>query len=324
MPCFLSYALTRGKEKMSETYEIEISADDADERIDAYLSSKLEGVTRSYLQKLIDSGDIAVAGREKLAKNYKLRSGDHVTVRIPEPEKLEVTAEDIPLDIVYEDSDILVVNKPKGMVVHPAVGNMTGTLVNAIMYHCKDNLSSINGIVRPGIVHRIDKDTSGLLVVAKNDAAHKALAEQFSVHSIKRAYHAVVYNNLKEDQGTIDAYIGRNPKDRLKMAVTGPENGRRAVTHYKVLARSGKFTYVECTLETGRTHQIRVHMAYINHPLAGDPLYGPKKGVAGITDGQVLHAKTLGFVHPGSREYVEFDSELPASFLAALKKTGLK
>ena len=212
-------------------------------------------------------------------------------------------------------------NKPSGMVVHPAVGNHTGTLVNAVMFHCGDQLSSINGVVRPGIVHRIDKDTSGLLVIAKTDAAHRGLAEQFAVHSIKRAYRAVVYNNIKEDDGRVDAPIGRNPKDRLKMAVVSADKGRRAVTNYHVIERSGKFTYVECRLETGRTHQIRVHMAYIGHPLLGDPLYGPRKGMSGVT-GQVLHAKELGFVHPITGEYMEFDSELPPEFVKALKKAG--
>ena len=306
---------------MGEIFYLEGGEENAGERIDAFLASKLQDVTRSWLQKLIEAGNVSVEGREKLAKNYKLRAGDRLTVELPEPETLDVLPEDIPLDIVYEDEYLLVVNKPSGMVVHPAVGNYTGTLVNAVMFHCGDQLSSINGVVRPGIVHRIDKDTSGLLVIAKTDAAHRGLAEQFAVHSIKRAYRAVVYNNIKEDDGRVDAPIGRNPKDRLKMAVVSADKGRRAVTNYHVIERSGKFTYVECRLETGRTHQIRVHMAYIGHPLLGDPLYGPRKGMSGVT-GQVLHAKELGFVHPITGEYMEFDSELPSEFVKALKKAG--
>lgn len=306
---------------MGEIFYLEAGEENAGERIDAFLASKLHDVTRSWLQKLIEAGNVSVEGREKLAKNYKLRAGDRLTVELPEPETLDVLPENIPLDIVYEDKYLLVVNKPAGMVVHPAVGNHTGTLVNAVMFHCGDQLSSINGVVRPGIVHRIDKDTSGLLVIAKTDAAHRGLAEQFAVHSIKRAYRAVVYNNIKEDDGRVDAPIGRNPKDRLKMAVVSADKGRRAVTNYHVIERSGKFTYVECRLETGRTHQIRVHMAYIGHPLLGDPLYGPRKGMSGVT-GQVLHAKELGFVHPITGEYMEFDSELPTEFVKALKKAG--
>ena len=308
---------------MGEIFYLEAGEENKGERIDAFLASKLQDVTRSWLQKLIEAGNVSVEGHEKLAKNYKLRSGDRLTVELPEPETLDVLPEDIPLDIVYEDEHLLVVNKPAGMVVHPAVGNYTGTLVNAVMFHCGDQLSSINGVVRPGIVHRIDKDTSGLLVIAKTDAAHRGLAEQFAVHSIKRAYRAVVYNNIKEDDGRIDAPTGRNPKDRLKMAVVSADKGRRAVTNYHVLERSGRFTYVECRLETGRTHQIRVHMAYIGHPLLGDPLYGPRRGMAGVT-GQVLHAKELGFVHPITGEYMEFDSELPPEFEKALKKAGFK
>lgn len=306
---------------MGEIFYLEAGEENAGERIDAFLASKLHDVTRSWLQKLIEAGNVSVEGREKLAKNYKLRAGDRMTVELPEPETLDVLPENIPLDIVYEDEYLLVVNKPSGMVVHPAVGNHTGTLVNAVMFHCGDQLSSINGVVRPGIVHRIDKDTSGLLVIAKTDAAHRGLAEQFAVHSIKRAYRAVVYNNIKEDDGRVDAPIGRNPKDRLKMAVVSADKGRRAVTNYHVIERSGKFTYVECRLETGRTHQIRVHMAYIGHPLLGDPLYGPRKGMSGLI-GQVLHAKELGFVHPITGEYMEFDSELPSEFVKALKKAG--
>lgn len=306
---------------MGEIFNITAGEQDEGKRIDAFLAEQLDGVTRSWLQKLIEAGSVEVEGREKLAKNYKLRAGDVMTVELPEPETLDIVAEDIPLDIVYEDEHLLVVNKPAGMVVHPAVGNFTGTLVNAVMFHCGGQLSSINGVIRPGIVHRIDKDTSGLLVVAKTDAAHRGLAEQFAVHSIKRAYRAVVYNNIKEDDGRIETYIGRNPKDRLKMAVVSADKGRAAVTNYHVIERSGKFTYVECRLETGRTHQIRVHMAYKGHPLLGDPLYGPRKGMTGV-NGQVLHAKELGFVHPATGDYVEFDSALPESFVKAMKKAG--
>lgn len=306
---------------MGEIFNITAGAGDEGKRIDAFLAEQLEGVTRSWLQKLIESGNVEVEGREKFAKNYKLRTGDMMTVELPEPETLDIVAEDIPLDIVYEDEHLLVVNKPAGMVVHPAVGNFTGTLVNAVMFHCGGQLSSINGVIRPGIVHRIDKDTSGLLVVAKTDAAHRGLAEQFAVHSIKRAYRAVVYNNIKEDDGRIETYIGRNPKDRLKMAVVGADKGRIAVTNYHVIERSGKFTYVECRLETGRTHQIRVHMAYKGHPLLGDPLYGPRKGMTGV-NGQVLHAKELGFVHPVTGAYMEFDSALPEAFVKAMRKAG--
>lgn len=306
---------------MSERFVIETEEQDAGSRVDTWLAAQLEGVTRSWVQKLIESGSIYIEGRPAAGKNYKLRAGDRISVELPEPEVLDAVPENIPLDIIYEDSSLMVVNKPQGMVVHPAAGNLTGTLVNAIMYHCGENLSSINGVVRPGIVHRIDKDTSGLLVIAKTDAAHRGLAEQFAVHSIKRAYRAVVYDNIKEDEGRIDAHIGRNPRDRLKMAVVPENMGRRAVTNYRVLERAGKFTYVECRLETGRTHQIRVHMAHIHHPLLGDPVYGPSKGAFNISE-QVLHAKELGFIHPETGEYMEFDSELPESFKTALKKSG--
>jgi 23S rRNA pseudouridine1911/1915/1917 synthase len=306
---------------MSEVYLIEAGAEHEGMRLDAFLASRLPDVTRSYIQKLIGLGNVCVEGHDKTAKNYRLKTGDCISLELPEPEVPDILPEDIPLDIVYEDDHLLVVNKPRGMVVHPAVGNFTGTLVNAVMFHCGDQLSSINGVVRPGIVHRIDKDTSGLLVIAKTDTAHRGLAEQFAVHSIKRAYRAVVYNNIKSDEGCIDAPIGRNPKDRLKMAVVSQETGRRAVTAYRVLERSGKFTYIECKLETGRTHQIRVHMAYIGHPLLGDPLYGSRKGMNGV-EGQILHAKELGFVHPVTNEYMEFDSELPEYFTAAMHKAG--
>ena len=239
-------------------------------------------------------------------------------VLVPEPVELDVAAENIPLDIVYEDDDVLVVNKPRGMVVHPAAGNYTGTLVNAVMYHCKGRLSSINGVIRPGIVHRIDKDTSGLLMIAKNYEAHKSLAAQLEKHTIKRSYQAIVYNNFTEDEGTVDAPIGRDPSNRLRQAVTY-SNSKEAYTTYRVLERFGRFTLIEAVLKTGRTHQIRVHMAYIKHPLLGDTVYGPKKPLYGA-QGQMLHAKTLGFVHPSTGEYMEFDSELPEEFQTILEK----
>lgn len=298
---------------------------EAGQRIDVFLAEKLTGKTRSAVQKLVAEGHVRING-SPAAKNSKLRAGDAVTVEEPEPKSLDVEAEDIPLSILYEDDDLLVVNKPKGMVVHPAAGNERGTLVNALLYHCKDSLSGINGVIRPGIVHRIDKDTSGLLIVAKNDNAHVKLAEQIERHSFSRVYHAVVYGNIKEDEGTIETQLGRHPNDRKKMAVLS-SGGRHAVTHFRVLERYGSFTYVELRLETGRTHQIRVHMASIGHPVAGDPVYGPKK-VLNFLNGQCLHAKTIGFVHPTTGEYLEFDSELPQvfeNFLQKLRKeAGIK
>ncbi len=297
---------------------IKIEEQDAEERMDIVLPELLENTSRSSIQKLIEKGNVLVNGVPVTSKKYKLKEGDLVEVRIEDPTPLQAEPENIPLSIIYEDADLLVVNKPKGMVVHPAAGNWTGTLVNGILYHCQGRLSSINGVIRPGIVHRIDKDTSGLLVVAKNDNSHQKLAEQFAAHTITRAYRAIVHNNFTEDEGVIDAPIGRDPKNRLRMAVT-ERNGKQAITHYKVLERFGRFTYIEATLETGRTHQIRVHMAHINHPLLGDELYGPKKSPV-KTNGQVLHAKTLGFLHPSSGEYIEFDSPLPEDFCEILNK----
>lgn len=297
---------------------IKIEEQDAEERMDIVLPELLENTSRSSIQKLIEKGNVLVNGVPVTSKKYKLKEGDLVEVRIEDPTPLQAEPENIPLSIIYEDADLLVVNKPKGMVVHPAAGNWTGTLVNGILYHCQGRLSSINGVIRPGIVHRIDKDTSGLLVVAKNDNSHQKLAEQFAAHTITRAYRAIVHNNFTEDEGVIDAPIGRDPKNRLRMAVT-ERNGKQAITHYKVLERFGRFTYIEATLETGRTHQIRVHMAHINHPLLGDELYGPKKSPV-KTNGQVLHAKTLGFLHPSSGEYIEFDSPLPENFCEILNK----
>lgn len=280
-------------------------------RIDKYLAEAVETLTRSAVQKLIENGHISVNGKLP-AKNLKLKAGDEMTVSLPEPEICEALPENIPLDIVYEDEDLLVVNKPRGMVVHPAVGNYTGTLVNALMYHCGESLSGINGVIRPGIVHRIDKDTSGLLIVAKNDFSHHHLAEQIKVHSFTRKYQAVVTGNLKDDGGTVNAPIGRHPTDRKKMAVTS-KNSREAVTHYRVIARYHGYTHIELTLETGRTHQIRVHMAYIGHPVAGDPVYGGKKYLAKL-NGQCLHAYYISFVHPRTGETLTFSSALPDYF----------
>lgn len=301
-----------------EKYNLIIEPEAVGERIDSYIAASLDGPSRSFVQKLIERGNVLLNGEVLTSKKEKLKASDEIEITLPEPEKLEVLAEDIPLNIIYEDDDVLIVNKPRGMVVHPAVGNYTGTLVNAIMHHCGERLSSINGVIRPGIVHRIDKDTSGLLMIAKNDMAHESLSKQLSEHSITRKYVALVYNNITVDSGTIDEPIGRDPKNRLRQAVTA-QNSKRAVTHYKVLERFGSYTLVECQLETGRTHQIRVHMAYIKHPLLGDMVYGPKKSKFKI-EGQMLHAKVIGFVHPRTGEYMEFDSELPDYFVEVLRK----
>ncbi len=286
-------------------------------RIDKYLAEQDLALSRSYIQKLMDEGLVTVNGRQVKA-NYKVSAGDEIICDVPELKEPEIVPEDIPLDILYEDHDLLLVNKPKGMVVHPSHGHYRGTLVNALMYHCRDSLSGINGVLRPGIVHRIDMDTSGILVVCKNDLAHNDIAEQLKVHSITRRYHAIVHGVLKEDTMTIHAPIGRDPKDRLKMAIN-ERNGKDAITHIKVLERFRQFTYVECTLETGRTHQIRVHMASKHHPLLGDPLYGPKKCPFPL-HGQALHAKVLGFVHPTTKEYMEFETELPEEFQYSLRR----
>ena len=286
-------------------------------RLDKLLGEAFPEFTRSALQKLIERGNVTKDGKP-LAKNYKAKAGERIELLIPPPETMDAKPEDIPLEIVYEDDDLLVVNKPKGMVVHPAPGHSSGTLVNALLYHCGDSLSGINGVIRPGIVHRIDKDTSGLLIVAKNDTAHAHLAQQIKEHSFTRIYEAVVYGNVKEDSGTVDAPIGRHPTDRKRMCVT-EKNSRNAVTHYEVLARYPGFTHLRLKLETGRTHQIRVHMAYLGHPVAGDPVYGVKKVIT-FLGGQCLHARVIGFVHPTTGEYLEFTSELPAYFTTFLKK----
>ena len=287
------------------------------ERIDKYLSEQLEDMTRSHIQKLIKENMVRVNGMA-VKSNFKLSASDQIEVEIPELKEPDILPENIPLDILYEDQDILVVNKPKGMVVHPAPGHYTGTLVNAIMCHCKDNLSGINGVMRPGIVHRIDMDTTGSLLICKNDRAHQALAEQLKEHSITRKYHAIVHGRLKEDEGTIDKPIGRHPIDRKKMSVHCT-NGREAITHYRVLKRFQQFTYIECQLETGRTHQIRVHMSSIGHPILGDQIYGPAKCPYKL-QGQTLHAKVLGITHPITGEYMEFDAPLPDYFQALLEK----
>lgn len=298
-----------------------VSQETAGTRVDKLLADSMDGFTRSGIQHLLSDGNVT-CGAKPITKNYKCREGDEIKVFVPDAKPLDIEAQDIPLDIVYEDEYLLVVDKPKGMVVHPANGNYDGTLVNALMHHCGDSLSGINGVIRPGIVHRIDKDTSGLLIVAKTDAAHIGLAEQIKEHSFTRAYEAVVYGNIKDDEGTICQPIGRNPKDRKKMAVVYT-NSKPATTHYKVLQRFGSFTHIRCVLETGRTHQIRVHMAFIGHPIAGDSVYGPKKVITEL-NGQCLHAKQIGFVHPITNEYMEFESDLPeyfTKFLTKLKHT---
>lgn len=304
--------------KEQNTFTFQITEEETGGRIDVVLSRLLaEEMSRSFVQKRIESGDVTVNGVCCISKKLSVKTDDLIEITLPPAVALDVTPEEIPLTILYEDKDVLVVDKPKGMVVHPAPGNPSGTLVNAILYHC-ETLSSINGVIRPGIVHRIDKDTSGLLMVAKNDQAHRSLAAQLAQHSITRAYEAVVWHNLKEDEGTVDAPLGRDPKNRLRMAVVR-EGGRRAVTHYRVLKRFGQFTYIEARLETGRTHQIRVHMAYINHALLGDSVYGPKKSYPGVHT-QTLHARKLGFIHPTTGKYMEFESPLPEEFQSLLAK----
>ncbi|MBC8536823.1 RluA family pseudouridine synthase [Feifania hominis] len=305
-------------------HEIAAAAADEGERADRFLAGRIEELTRSAAAKLLEEGKVTTNGNI-ISKNYKIRPGDVLAVEIPEPELLAVTPQEIPLDIVYEDAELLVVNKPRGMVVHPAAGNYSGTLVNALMAHCRDSLSGINGVIRPGIVHRIDKDTSGLLIVAKTNAAHLSLAAQIKEHSFKREYEAVLIGSLRDDAGTVDRPIGRSERDRKKMAVTD-KNSRPAVTHYEVIGRYPGYTHVRCRLETGRTHQIRVHMASIGHPVAGDEVYGPKRQGLPFA-GQCLHARTIGFVHPASGEWMEFDSGLPeyfARFLTKLAQRGIK
>lgn len=287
------------------------------ERIDKYLSEACCGLTRSYLQKLLKSQLVEVDG--KAVKNsYRVSAGETVELEVPEAVEPEIEAEPIPLDILYEDKDIILINKTKGMVVHPAAGHYSQTLVNGLMYHCRGELSGINGVMRPGIVHRIDMDTTGVLIVCKNDFAHNSIAEQLKVHSITRKYYAIVHGVIGEDEGTVDAPIGRHPVDRKKMSINY-KNGKHAVTHYRVLERFKQFTYVECQLETGRTHQIRVHMASLNHPLLGDSVYGPSKCPFKL-QGQTLHAGVLGIIHPRTGEYMEFSAPLPEYFENLLEK----
>ena len=300
-----------------ETLEFTAAPADAGQRLDRWLAGQAGAPSRSALQGLMEAGFVRRNGAPANKKD-KLAAGDRITLTLPDPQPIEAQPQDIPLDIVYEDDHLLVVNKPKGMVVHPAPGNPDGTLVNALLYHCRGRLSGVGGAIRPGIVHRIDKDTSGLLVVAKDDLTHQGLSEQMAVHAIHRVYHAVVYGNIRQDTGTIEAPIGRDPRDRKRMAVT-PGQGKRACTHWQVLERFGRFTLLACRLETGRTHQIRVHMAHIGHPLAGDPVYGPRSVIREL-QGQCLHAKELGFRHPVTGQEMRFDSPLPAYFTTFLER----
>lgn len=297
--------------------EFSIDLNSEGQRIDLYLSEQFEDRSRSYIQKIIKDGYVKVNQRP-VKSNYRLSFDDRVEVTLPEAKEPDIVPENIPLDILYEDQDIIMINKPKQMVVHPAPGHYSGTLVNALMYHCKDSLSGINGVLRPGIVHRIDMDTTGSLIVCKTDMAHKVIAAQLKEHSIHRCYRAIVHGVIKEDSGVIDAPIGRNPTDRKKMAIN-EQNGKRAVTHFKVLKRFRQFTYIECELETGRTHQIRVHMASLQHPLLGDSVYGPAKSPYKL-QGQTLHAMTIGFIHPSTGGYMEFSAPLPAYFEELLHK----
>lgn len=295
----------------------DVQEGDKNLRIDKYLANQLSEQSRSYIQKLIREEQVVVNGKTVKA-NYKVQPSDHLTLTIPQLQEPDILPEDIPLDILYEDEDVLVINKPKNMVVHPSAGHYTHTVVNAVLFHCKDQLSGINGVLRPGIVHRIDMDTTGAIVICKNDYSHQVLADQLKVHSITRKYRAIICGNIKEDEGTIEGPIGRHPVDRKKMAIN-EKNGKPAITHFNVLDRFGNYTYVECQLETGRTHQIRVHMASKGHPLLGDTLYGPAKCPFHL-QGQCLHAMVLGFIHPTKNEYMEFTAPLPDYFLHLLQK----
>ncbi|MCC8050581.1 MAG: RluA family pseudouridine synthase [Clostridiales bacterium] len=309
--------MTDDMQASKEEYDFRVSSNEAGERLDSLLSDSLESYSRSFLQTLIRSGAVTVNGRNA-KPGLKIAESDLIHVEVPPPDPLNILPENIPLDILYEDDDLIIVNKPKGMVVHPAAGHYSGTLVNALLYHCKDSLSGINGVLRPGIVHRIDRDTTGSLIVCKNDAAHRAVAAQLKEHSITRKYRAIVHGRIIED-GTIHAAIGRHPQRRKEMAVN-VAGGKDAVTHYHVLETFSQFTYIECQLETGRTHQIRVHMKNIGHPLLGDEIYGPSKcPIAGL-QGQTLHAMTIGLIHPTSEEYLEVEAPLPEYFEQLLKK----
>ncbi len=297
-------------------YNIIIDNEASGQRIDKYLSTLENMPSRTFIQKLLKEGGIYV-NEKPVKSNYRLLLNDNISFTIPAPVDVEIIPENIPIDILYEDDDFVIVNKPKGMVVHPSAGHESGTLVNALMYHCGDKLSGINGELRPGIVHRIDMDTTGSLIICKNDSAHRNIAEQLKVHSITRKYKAIVFGRISED-GTVDAPIGRNENDRLKMSINR-KNGKEAITHYKVLEQFDKYTYIECQLETGRTHQIRVHMASINHPLLGDKVYGPAKQPFNL-EGQTLHAAVIGFIHPSTGEYVEFEAPMPPYFTELLNK----
>lgn len=299
-----------------EPIRLRASEESKNQRLDAFLASSLDGLTRSQATRLIESGEVAVNGRA-VSKSYKLAGGEDVAVTLPEPEPVEAVPQDIPLDVVYEDADVIVVNKPSGMVVHPAPGHPDGTLINALLYHCAGTLSGIGGALRPGIVHRIDRDTSGLIIAAKNDAAHQYLSAQLADHTLARTYECIVVGALREDRGTVNAPIARHPTDRKRMAVVA--GGREAVTHWEVIARYPGYTHVRCRLETGRTHQIRVHMAYIGHPILGDTVYGAKKEVPGLT-GQCLHAVGLRFLHPRTHEVMELSCPLPEEFTRMLQK----
>ena len=299
-----------------EPIRLRASEESKNQRLDAFLASSLDGLTRSQATRLIESGEVAVNGRA-VGKSYKLAGGEDIAVTLPEPEPVEAVPQDIPLDVVYEDADVIVVNKPSGMVVHPAPGHPDGTLVNALLYHCAGTLSGIGGALRPGIVHRIDRDTSGLIIAAKNNAAHQYLSAQLADHTLARTYECIVVGALREDRGTVNAPIARHPTDRKRMAVVA--GGREAVTHWEVIARYPGYTHVCCRLETGRTHQIRVHMAYIGHPILGDTVYGAKKEVPGLT-GQCLHAVGLRFLHPRTHEVMELSCPLPEEFTRMLQK----
>ena len=304
---------------MKRELQYEVTAEEDGLRLDQYIAGRCMDLSRSYIQKLIKESRVTINKNIQTKTKTAVQESDIVNVFLPDPKELEIKPQDIPLDILYEDNDVLVVNKPKGMVVHPAPGHYEDTLVNAVLYHCRDNLSGINGVLRPGIVHRIDKDTTGALIVCKNDKAHQKIADQLRVHTITRSYRAIVYNNFSEDEGMINAPIGRHPTNRKKRMVT-EKNSKEAITHYKVLDHlNHKFNYIECRLDTGRTHQIRVHMSYIGHPLLGDEVYGPVNSKFKNLQGQTLHAATIGFIHPTTEEYMEFSAPLPDYFEKLLK-----
>ena len=304
---------------MKRELQYEVTAEEDGLRLDQYIAGRCMDLSRSYIQKLIKESRVTINKNIQTKTKTAVQESDIVNVSLPDPKELEIKPQDILLDILYEDNDVLVVNKPKGMVVHPAPGHYEDTLVNAVLYHCRDNLSGINGVLRPGIVHRIDKDTTGALIVCKNDKAHQKIADQLRAHTITRSYRAIVYNNFSEDEGMINAPIGRHPTNRKKRMVT-EKNSKEAITHYKVLDHlNHKFNYIECRLETGRTHQIRVHMSHIGHPLLGDEVYGPVNSKFKNLQGQTLHAATIGFIHPTTEEYMEFSAPLPDYFEKLLK-----